>query len=65
MRPATLPNGKPDYRPDYIVKEEIYRRDIEPLYDVKFAIDDRLQVCRMWHSIGIPVFRVGDPDADF
>lgn len=65
MRPEKLSNGKPDYRPDYIVKEELYRTCIEPYYDIRFAIDDRLQVCRMWYSIGIPVFRVGDPDADF
>src|SRR5579862_2512439 len=34
MRQEFLPGGKPDYRPDYIVKEEIYHRDIEPIYDV-------------------------------
>ena len=60
MRSATLPDGKPDYRPDYIVKEEIYRRDIEPKYDVKFAIDDRPAVIRLWRSLGITTFAVGD-----
>lgn len=65
MRQAVLPSGKPDHRPDYIVKEEIYWNFIEPQWDIQFAIDDRLQVCRMWHSLKIPVFRVGDPDANF
>jgi hypothetical protein len=65
MRQAALPDGKPDYRPDYIVKEEIYWTKIEPFFDVFCAIDDRLQVCRMWHRIGIPVLRTGDPDANF
>lgn len=37
---------------------------IELLRDGK-SLDDRLRVCRMWHSLGLPVFRVGDPDADF
>lgn len=67
MRPEFLEGTtKPDYRPDYIVKEEIFSRFLKnSIYKVKFAVDDRLQVCRMWHRIGIPVFRVGDPDADF
>lgn len=65
MRPATLLNGKPDYRKDYIVKEELYRRYVEPRFNIKFAVDDRLQVCQMWHKLNIPVMRVGDPDAVF
>lgn len=65
MRKEFLPDGKRDFRPDYIVKEEIYWNEIEPDFDVQFAIDDRLQVCRMWHRISVPVFRVGDPDATF
>lgn len=54
-----------DYRKDYIVKKELYHEHVRPAYNVQFAIDDRLQVCRMWHSIGIPVLRVGDPDSVF
>jgi len=54
-----------DYRADYVIKEEIFTKLIEPRWNVRFAIDDRLQVCRMWHRIGVPVFRVGDPDAVF
>ena len=23
------------------------------------------EVCRMWHRIGVPLFRVGDPDSNF
>ena len=65
MRPAKRPNGKPDYRPDYIVKEEIYLKYIKGRFNVRYVLDDRLQVCRMWYSIGLPVLRVGDPDADF
>lgn len=54
-----------DSRTDWIVKKELYEKYVKPYYNVKFTVDDRLQVCRMWHSIGLPIFRVGDPDADF
>jgi hypothetical protein len=54
-----------DRREDTIVKEEIYNYHIMHQYDVQGVFDDRLRVCRMWHSLGLTVFRVGDPDADF
>jgi len=66
MRPARLLDGKPDYRPDYIVKKEIYDRYIRDRFNTRYAVDDRLQVCRMWHhELNLPVLRVGDPDAVF
>lgn len=54
-----------DYRDDALIKYEIAQEFIAPHYDVKACLDDRLRVCRMWHAIGWPVLRVGDPDADF
>lgn len=42
-----------DYRKDCIVKEEIYRKDIEPRFEVLFCVDDRKQVVDMWRSIGL------------
>lgn len=54
-----------DFRPDEIVKREIFDRKIRGHYNVKFVIDDRLKVCRMWHQLGLKLFRVGDPDSDF
>jgi hypothetical protein len=65
MRPPKLPDGKPDYRPDYVVKEEIYNRYLHHRFNIRYAIDDRLQVCRKWHAMGLTVLRVGDPDAVF
>lgn len=59
MRPAG------DNRQDAIVKRELFETHIRGKYNVLFVLDDRLSVCRMWHSIGLPLFRVGDPDADF
>ncbi len=42
-----------DFRKDSIVKEEIYRAEIEPNFEVLFCIDDRKQVVDMWRSIGL------------
>jgi predicted kinase len=54
-----------DVRPDYIIKEELYRTHIEGKYNVLGVFDDRISVCRSWNQLGLPLFRVGDPDADF
>lgn len=54
-----------DNRKDDLVKYEIYRDSIHNNYEVLGVFDDRLSVSRMWHQIGLPLFRVGDPDADF
>lgn len=51
-----------DYRRDTVVKEELYRTKIEPHYDVRFAVDDRPEVCDLWRSLGIPVLQVTDPE---
>lgn len=54
-----------DLRPDDIVKREIYENEIMGKYRVIGWFDDRLRVARMVHSLGLPLFRVGDPDLDF
>ena len=54
-----------DYRKDAIVKKELFDKYIADQYKIEAVFDDRLQVCRMWHSLGLPLFRVGNPDADF
>ena len=54
-----------DNRPDWIVKQELFDNHIAPNYNVLGVFDDRLQVARMWHLKGVPLFRVGDPEAVF
>jgi predicted kinase len=54
-----------DFRRDSIVKKEIYENNIKGKYNIEFILDDRLQVCRMWYELGLPIFRWGDPDANF
>ena len=48
-----LMRAEGDFRADNIVKEELYRERIAPIYDVLFAVDDRQQVVDMWRSLGI------------
>jgi len=50
-----------DQRRDSIVKEEIYRTQIEPFFDVRYVIDDRPSVVQMWRDLGLPVLAVKDP----
>ena len=47
MRPAG------DYRPDAIVKRELYDAHIAGQYDVLFCVDDRSVVVAMWRSLGL------------
>lgn len=54
-----------DGRKDYIVKNELFNAEIRDNYNVCGVVDDRLQVCRLWHDLGLPLFRVGDPEAVF
>lgn len=49
-----------DKRMDAIVKYELFKEHIEPHYNVLGAFDDRPQVIRMWRTIGVPVFDVGN-----
>jgi hypothetical protein len=56
MRPAG------DNRPDHEVKLEIYRRRVEPHYNVAYVLDDRDQVVRMWRSLGLTVLQVAEGD---
>ncbi len=56
-----------DDRSDDVIKEEILDTLLHEFPDMKIraVFDDRLQVCRMWHRRGLPLFRVGDPEAAF
>lgn len=48
-----------DFAADEIIKEEMYKNNIEGKYNVLFVFDDRPKVIRMWKKIGLPVFNVG------
>ena len=50
-----------DKRPDELVKMDIYEDHINGKYNVKYVIDDRPKVCRMWRALGLKTLQVGDP----
>ncbi len=48
-----------DNRDDAEVKEELYRRQVEPFYEVAFVVDDRRRVVKMWReALGMTVLAV-------
>lgn len=50
---------------DSVIKKRLFEENVRGKYYIDFVLDDRLQVCRMWHSLGLTLLRVGNPDADF
>ena len=52
-----------DFRPDDIVKGEIYDRDIAPTFGTPlFILDDRDKVVHMWRLKGLTCFQVAEGD---
>jgi len=51
-----------DQRKDSIIKEEIYRQNIEGKYNIRFVLDNSQQVVDMWRSLGLTVFQVAEGD---
>jgi predicted kinase len=62
--PATVLHMRQDGddRDDRIVKEEIYRREIEGKYNVLFVLDDRDRVVRKWRELGLTCLQVAPGD---
>ena len=51
-----------DNRPDYIIKEELFDRHVRGVYDVRFVIDDRNQVVRLYRAMGIACLQCNEGD---
>ena len=49
-----------DYRPDCIVKREIYEQEIKDKYDVVGVFEDRDSCVKMWRALGLTCFQVAD-----
>lgn len=54
-----------DKRSDNIIKRELYEAHIKDKYNVLGVFDDRQSVCRLWYELGLPLFRVGNPNSCF
>lgn len=64
MRSNNLP-GVPAESDD-VVKDRLFSEHVEGQFHVVAVFDDRLRVCKnVWFKRGLPLFRVGDPTADF
>lgn len=51
-----------DHRDDRIVKNEIYEEFIKPRFNVRFVLDDRDRVVKMWRENGLKVLQVAEGD---
>lgn len=52
-----------DQRKDSIVKRELYDEHVRDKYNVRYVLDDRNQVVRMWRDeLGLKVLQVADGD---
>ncbi|OLB75659.1 MAG: 5'-hydroxyl kinase [Actinobacteria bacterium 13_2_20CM_2_71_6] len=51
-----------DQRKDSIVKAEIFEKHIRHAYRIVGVLDDRMQVVRMWRSLGLTVLQVAEGD---
>lgn len=47
-----------DQRSDDVIKEEIFRRDIAPFFNVLYAVDDRDRVVDKWRQMGVECWQV-------
>ena len=54
-----------DKRGDEIIKKEIYNNEIKDKFNIKFVIDDRLKVVRMWRNLGLFVLEVNQSGEEF
>ena len=50
---------------DALLKERLFNTHIKNKFYCKAWIDDRLRVCQKIFEMGLPLFRVGDPNASF
>ena len=51
--------GENDRRKDVVVKKEMHEDYVTGKYNIKFCIDDRIQVIKLWQQLGYYVVDVG------
>jgi len=59
---ALFMRPKGDRRVDYVVKQEIYEREIHHQYNVLFVLDDRNKAVKMWRFLGLTCLQVAPGD---
>lgn len=51
-----------DSRRDNIVKREIYEQHIQGKWNIRFVLDDRTQIVRVWRELGLTCLQVAEGD---
>lgn len=51
-----------DFRPDNLIKLEIYEKEIRDKFKVTFVVDDRQKVVDMWRAEGLVVLQCASGD---
>lgn len=51
-----------DTRKDFVVKQELYEKNVKGKYNVSFVLDDRNQVVNLWRDLGLTCFQVAPGD---
>ncbi len=49
-----------DGRTDYVVKQELFDNRVRDRYDIRWVLDDRDQVVKMWRSLGLTCLQVAE-----
>ena len=57
---AVLMRAEGDYRPDHVVKQELYENHIRGHYFVRGVLDDRDSVVALWRSLGLLCCQVAE-----
>lgn len=62
MRDHTLVDEKGNKLDDTVIKRNIYEDMIKPRFNVRFVLDDRDRVVKMWREQGLKVLQVAEGD---
>lgn len=54
--------SRTDFRADDVIKREMFDRYVRDRLTVKWVIDDRDKVVKMWRELGLTVLQVADGD---
>lgn len=54
-----------NFEKDVLLKDRLFKTHVFKQYNCKAWVDDRLQIVKYVHEMGLPLFRVGDPQATF
>lgn len=60
LKEYTLLRKPKDFRPDHVVKKEMYENRIKDFYKVLFVLDDRGSVVKMWRKLGLVCLQCSD-----